>query len=884
MRKWILILVFVLMLFPLLAAKMDLNKATLAELRSLPITEKQAQDIYDYRTFLSFFKDIYQLRDIASIDQPTMLKLKNLVMVSHYEDKDDAALRRDEINSLMERLDSNEGAQEGMSDVWEDYLMTPQNVNQMHFDELLSLPNVSAIDASAVLKRQADGDTIADKRDLRNSPGISYYGATNLSNYVFYKQPPVKDRLFFDYQVKYESKSYQQEIEDMYRNSFLRYTYGTSAVNPQQADLNYWGYFHMEEYSPAVMNKLRVRYGNNWKLGFMTSQAKGEQTLRDMNLSDIVDDGKYYAGYEGNFDFFGPNKVKAYLGHYRVTYGEGLVMENTDYYNARKTGFGFSKRILGITPDLSRTDEYAMKGLAVEIGRPKLGAAFWYSKDKKDAVVYMDSVHTADGRILSVPARDANGNYKVLSYITSSRRFTDEESEDAEAFFNAELNATPSASWAVPYINLSPRKDILEETIVGGRLQASPIIGTQVGFTAYNSVYGNADFIVPDSEGLKTLMIRDSYNYDKWKNADAEMANSYSTYKEGDYDRDYRRVLGFDWTTTYKNTSFQGEYAELSVNGEDVKFGDDPGAVVMSAYTQYANLYFMTLYRHYDLGFDNPYSRSFSEHEKYDDSTLDKNVYTLTNPLLSDLFQNSVQSQAEQGIYFETRYRFNNYLTLNRTYLDIWKRLVDGRRSVRFQGELDYRPIFQMGLIFKYKDQVNRYEDDADRGVSRSIEYTPAIRAYLSNRDYLELEYRYNTVWGPPYVSLTNPAEGGENTQAQGMTLMNGDYMAVNYTHNFNDDFRISGSINFWNGHGITHWDWEDMEIDFMGDRGMKYWLAFHDRISDNLYVTLKYRYKHYRTLEYSIREYNVPVTGDNYYSRVEKDDHLIRLQLDWKF
>ncbi len=25
-------------------------------------------------------------------------------------------------------------------------------------------------------------------------------------------------------------------------------------------------------------------------------------------------------------------------------------MENTDYYSARKTGFGFSKRILGITP------------------------------------------------------------------------------------------------------------------------------------------------------------------------------------------------------------------------------------------------------------------------------------------------------------------------------------------------------------------------------------------------------------------------------------------------------------------------------------------------------------------------------------------------------
>ena len=314
------------------------------------------------------------------------------------------------------------------------------------------------------------------------------------------------------------------------------------------------------------------------------------------------------------------------------------------------------------------------------------------------------------------------------------------------------------------------------------------------------------------------------------------------------------------------------------------KLGDDPAALLVSAHTQYENLYFITLYRDYDVGFDNPYSNAFSEHEKFDDTILEKNVYTLTNTLLSDIYLGSTQAQPERGVYFETRYKFNNFFTIGRSYLDLFERKTDGRRTARFQSELEFRPLYQLALRLRYKNQVNRMDDAAERGVSKTNEYTLVARTFLSNRDFLEFEYRYNTVLSPPYTSLTNPAEPGNNSMAAAMTLMTGDYIGVNYTHNFNDNLKLQGSFIYWFSHGISHWDWEDMEIDFMGDKGAKAWVALHSRISDNMNLSLKFRNKTYQTKEYSIRKYNVPVDGESYFPRVERKENTIRLSLDYRF
>lgn len=906
----------------LLAAKVDLNTASLSELRQLPITEAQARDIYEYRTFVKIYESIFDLRDIPSIDQRTMNKLRPLVVVSLYTETDDVALRREEIRYLIERLDSNEGASEGMADVWEDFLMTPQNVNRMHFNDFVSLPNVSAVDAVAILRRVARGDTIADNRDLRNTLGLSYYGYTNLRNYVYYREPPVKNRVMFDAQMQYYTRYFEEGQYDMLREPFLPSDFGNNWLTiPQDKRTSYWGYFELDQVQPDVLVKLRMRYGNNYKLGFMHHSPKAHKGMQYMNAEDFMNEGKYYAGYE-NTKLPGMNNtsLKLYLGHYRATYGEGLVMENTDFYSARKTGFGFSKRIMGITPDLSRTQQYALKGAAVELSNPKFGASFFVSQDDKDGIAYItedgsyimrdefgNDVYTdasgaqyfMDGNIQRYQYDDGStvraDKKKFFSFVTPSLPYDNATMLEAEAHMNASLYpaSIPAGTNYVPYhmqyINLAPRRDAIREKLWGTHLEVSPFIGTRLGFTTYTALYDDAHFVVPSYRNLLPLLIRDSYYHPKLQKAlNAEISNMYATQTDT-YSRDYRRVIGFDGGTVLGNTSIQGEYAELSKYGDDFKLGDDPKAYLISSHTQFENLYFLTMYRNYDVGFDNPYSNSFSEHERFDDTILEKNIYALTNPLVSDIFQNSNQSQPERGVYFETRYKFNNYFTIGRSYLDLWERLTDGRRTARFQSELEFRPLYQLGMRVRYKNQVNRYDDTADRGVSKTNEYTMAIRTFLSNRDFLELEYRYNTVLSPPYTSLTNPAVPGNNTMAAAQTLMTGDYIGVNYTHNFTPSVKLQGSFVYWYGHGISHWDWEDMEIDFMGERGAKAWIAVSSRISNNMYMNIKFRNKTYQDKEIRIRQYNDPndpaLDGQLTYSdRVEHSENTIRFSLDYRF
>ncbi|HNX03141.1 MAG TPA: helix-hairpin-helix domain-containing protein [Candidatus Cloacimonas sp.] len=920
MKKFLLML-FVLAGLSVLAAKVDLNTASLAELMQLPITEKQAKDIYEYREFVKIFDDIYELKQIPSIDQETLDRLKQMAVVSIFVETDEAAVRREEIRDLMERVDSNEGASEGMADVWEDYLMTPQNVNKMLFDDLMSFPNVSGIDAVAVLKRIAQGDTIADTRDLRNSTGLSYYGYTNLRSYVYYKEPPVKNRLMCDASLLYYTRYFEEGQYDMLHESFLRNDYNAAnVIVPHLKTNSYWGYFGLDELDPDIMLKLRMRYGNNYKLGFMNYKAKGEEDLLNSQAEDILADSKWYAGYENNnMPGLYNSRLKVYAGNYRATFGEGLVMENTDYYSARKTGFGFSKRILGITPDLSRTQENSLRGGAVEYTTPLFGVTAFASVDDKDALTYVDKYGNAvmrdeygndiytDRDTLSVNYGhqyyvDVNGqavyNYengnavqgdktKVFSLVNPTLRYDDDTMLEAEQYFNSEISA--GMPYAMNYINLAARKDIVQEKLWGTHLQVNPFLGTKLGFTTYTAIYDDAYFVVPTYNNLLQTLLRDSYYYSKLvKNMNAEISNLYSTQTDK-YTRDYRRVIGFDAQTVIGNTSIQGEYAELSVDGEDLKLGDDPKAYLVSAHTLYENLYFITLFRNYDVAFDNPYSNSFSEHQRFEDTILEKNIYALTNPTIADLYQNSNQSQPERGVYFETRYKFNRYFTIGRSYIDLWERLTDGRRSARFQSELEFRPLYQLALRLRYKNQVNRYDDDAERGVSKTNEYTLAVRSFLSNRDFFELEYRYNTVWNPPYTSLTYPAVEGENSMAASQTLMIGDYIAVNYTHYFNKSLKMQGSFLYWFGHGISHWDWEDMEIDFMGEKGSKAWVAFTSRISQNMYLNLKFKNKTYQDKEINIRNYNIsddstllddPVN----FQRVEHSENTIRLSIDYRY
>ena len=858
-------LLFVLIAGTLCASpdQLDLNKATYQQIHALPITPQQAEDIYYYRNYINFFQSVYDLLNIDSIDQDTFLELKPLVKIMPYGVYDERAQRRDQIYYLIRRLAMDEGSSEAVSDLWEDMLMSPININTATYRDLLNMPIVTPSDVRALLRQRKLSD-FQDYRGMRNAPGLTHYGATNLRHYVSYQPPELKGKWNFNYRFKFNNNPFSEEIEEVLRESFV-----PDSLNEK---FSMWGRYDLDNAAPEISHKFRARMEDwfNLEIGALLFFKKGEE--RDLNMFQennqlseaLAENSKYTASID-----LKPANLKVVLGNYRATWGEGLVMENTDLFEPRRTGYSFSKRVRGIFPDLSPTEEFALKGAAMEYGNSFMNASLFFSDDKKDVVIW-DSNH--DGKL--------DDNDDIFYYIVSSPRFTNEQLESAEALFNEyRPNLTPHP---LPKIDMAPRRDALRETMVGGHLQFDPFIGTHLGVTAYEAKYDRY-FSIADYANLDEYLIYDSYYYKKLDINDSEISGLYST-ETDTYRRNYRRVYGFDWQTTLDNVTFQGEYAELEVDGKPFALGDDPSALVASAYFNYANLNFMMLYRDYDLEFDNPYARPFAEHERFDGTILEKQYY-LKNPLVSEMYYNSPWSQPERGLYIETRYKFLRELTLTKAYLDMWERKSDGRKSVRFQGELEYRPIYQIAMRLKQKLQTNGSEDFFTRAVSKTSETTCLFRTYLTNRDRLELEYRYTKVWMAPYTNLTNSAEPGQtNIIPTANVLIHGDMICVNYQHNFTDYFRVEGSFLFWNGHGVSHWDWEDMEIDFMGSQGMKFWFNLYNRISNSLAISFKYKVKHYQDDELYLRKYNEPIPGNNYVAQTKHKESSIRVQLDWTF
>ena len=76
-----------------------------------------------------------------------------------------------------------------------------------------------------------------------------------------------------------------------------------------------------------------------------------------------------------------------------------------------------------------------------------------------------------------------------------------------------------------------------------------------------------------------------------------------------------------------RNIALQGEYGVLDKNGDMKVNGSDPKAFVFSGYAQFNNFSLLVVYRDYDLGFDNPYQRSFSNYSRYKGSIFEDTFY-----------------------------------------------------------------------------------------------------------------------------------------------------------------------------------------------------------------------------------------------------------------
>lgn len=663
--------------------QLEVNRATLAEILTLPLEPEDARALYEWRRRHGPFESIYDIRRIDEIDAFEFERIKPLLYVS-LPDVDAEVVQR--IEEVQRRLAREETPAAAAIDEWEDLVVDPLNINEATVDDLVMLDDVSLVDASAVVTHRVRRGRIEDVRALRrNVRGLTYYGYTKMRDFVRFDPRPESFDFHGLYRIMIDHNSALDVGEDDENLDLLgsQLEAAIAGLEPGTEDetttadlLRDAGWTDGEisrlradlgrdlasvrsiPAEPRILQKVRARWGRRIKLGFVTERDPGERT------DDLV------KGYVGLYDM-GPID-RLILGNYRLTLGQSLVIDN-DEPGGYSSPFRRTDRIAGLFGDATSSEEFVFRGAAVQATAGRVHPLLFYSRDRKDAILN----------------RDGTANTLI-------------------------------ARWPRPE---STRDRLLERTYGGslrldlGGLGPLPY-GTYIAANGYRAQYDPG--IRPDPTTLDIPGDADSLRDPNYLEA---------------FSGDERTVYGGDFRTLFGNVSLEGEYGMLDGGGD---------AVVVKARAQYEYLYLLGLYRRYDVDFDNPYARPFFEQYKYDDTMIERD-YRLLNPLYAAL-QEYPAPKAEEGVYLETRYQLTRKLIITRAYIDLWRNVAWGLPNLRMQGELEYRPIWPLRFRLKQKWQRKSRPDDVVATTSHTSETSLRAFALLGERDFLGLELRYGRV------------------------------------------------------------------------------------------------------------------------------------------
>jgi DNA uptake protein ComE-like DNA-binding protein len=804
------------------AARIDLNRATLEEIQRLPIPPEVARSIYNHRTYAGYFASIYDVADVEGVTPEILALLRPLVVTMPPPSKDEIFQRYDASFRQVQQFLSEEGAREEVADEYLDMLREPRDINHMDLFDLQSFQNVSPVDAVAILKARQQAGRIENARQLRSSEGLSYWGFRNLRDYVVYSEPAAREELHGDAQIVAFDTPYLLDEKDLLLEPI------PPARNPADfADGTGWGIRGLDSPNPAVITKLRLRLGNDWKGGLLTHRAVGEE-----HLAETI---KGFASWENPRNE--PIQLdEVVLGNYRIALGQGLVMDNTDYFLPRKTGYGFNVRPRGLLGDLSRSYEFALRGAATQARVGPLRVLGFWSQDRKDGLVNPDST--------------------INKYVVMTPRF---ESHELAAM------TTESGTFGL-------RRDAFRETIYGGNLKAELWTGTYVGVSGWEARYDQRW-----NPRVESLVL--GANLNLLDTRDSELFQDYDSRALGRF----RRVLGADFQTVYQNLALQGEYAKLDANtqnGLDGLLGAAPEAWIVNAYVQYENLNVLAIYRDYDVGFDNPYARAFSNDARYE-QTLLGDPFRLQSPLLSWLPLNTPQMKPERGLFLSMRYRVTRNFTITGLEFDDWTRVADGQDQRRYTARFEYSPIFPLRFRLRQRFSSRSEFGAEDVRKFRGWDTRLEMQVRLSEYDELRLLYSTTKTEFAPRPRLAGTPELGEgNTLGQSGSPSQALQAAL--THNINDRLAFVVSTQLYDG---FLYNFEDNEFTVLDDTGFRNWFLVRSRVSDS--ILLRAKFTHDRPLSrrnVDLREFNNEFgylfEGDD--TRAQRSS--FRVQLDYTF
>jgi DNA uptake protein ComE-like DNA-binding protein len=796
--------------------KPDLNVMTPDQVRTLPISEGAVNAIVDYLENVGPFAHIYEVAALPAVTTEDLIALKKVVRVVPPIGEETEITRLNAIYYRFRQWTRQEGTNEAIVETWMELAKSPINVNTASYDDLVNLQNVSPQDALAIVEARERGGRIQDRRNLRNVPGLSSWGYSNARYFVTYDDDQRDEDFHGAYQFRYVSRPF--EADDM--DAFVE------DLTPDRDGqyVSWYDELGLDHASPEIAHSVRMHWGKDIRAG-LTAYHRAGESFRDQATF------KGYFGVENRM--LGPvNFKRVYVGNYSLAFGQGVILENTDFFAPRRSGFGFDKRYVGVLGDLSRTHEYRLQGVAAEAEWWRIKGIGFVSYASRDAIMNSDGT--------------------VNRLIVLQPRLT-----------NSDLTS----------LGFEPMLGTLYETTWGYNLRFGFSPGTHVGFSHYVSLYDN--WFDPQTYSVIERT-------DKMTQTDAEYVASYGPIGQ------YRSVMGPEFRFVTGNVSVQGEYGELQSEPGEFRFGDDPFGLVLSAFFQWEDLNLLALFRHYDLDYDNPYNRGFSNYERFKGTIFEDEFY-LTNPLYAQLYDHAAQPQAEEGFYLSSRYRFSSELTAIGEF-DTWRRLSDMAHYTRLVVRLYYNPVYPVRFTIRQKYQARDEDNSMDVRQYRSLETRVSSEVRLSNFDEVEFLYAFSSTIWPPRPRLSDDPEPTGESPIMGNVTIPSEAIGVTITHNVADELEVRLGGLVYDG---FLWNYEDSEFLVLDNRrNFRLWTAITSRPAPHLQVYLKYAIdRGYPDTYVDARLYNENDDGDPDVTqpwesdtdawRVRQWTHSLRLQMD---
>jgi len=781
--------------------KIDLNSASYDELKTLPISEEKITSISKFLEFESV-ETIYDLLYVPGINIRDIHDIRSFVKIQQNY--------LTQMNFKENNIFTDETYYTSIPKRRINHFYKAYNVNNITFDQLMKIQNFSPIDAVAVLKQQQKIN-INGTFQLKNSPGISHFGYKNLLSRISFKEQ--EDKLVGNFETIVRSNS------ELITNDEEQEIYYSGKSNPGMFSRLY---FHTKNSSFGLL-----RYNNS-------GDPSGIQT------------NKIYVDFD-NIVVSKTNDIRIdhfIVGNFKAAYGEGLVFASGDESRRRFTGYKWNKRHSGVTPDIGTSEQLTLNGVAFQTSwRPpdnsiccfpinisEYRLSYFISNDKRDAIINDDMSFTS--LIFMRPRLGWGSTNENQDRINENMvNALIEKTEGANIRFTINNHTRLGFTWYKSLYNRELDPQIIR-TVVGGGGDIDP------EYDDGTVMFGGIEYTCEETDDPVLAALYDSngdgcfccsgdiyandedeYSGDAWylnyphsNPADNEINAMYSDSTVLGFWKSQRIVSGINFNTVINNLSLHSEYASMSTPKGVQK------AVLIKGYWKLAdNLDVLILHRNYDLGFDNPYQKSFSEYQRYK-SSIFEDEWWLEDPIYTYLYQLNPQPQAEKGTYLESRYQFHEKFVLNLQW-DSWLRKADAARYFRMVTKLEWRPLFNYRVYFRYKLQARGNFSIQHPSPYYLKEARIRFKLRLSNYDNLEILYSWNESTFSPRPRLVDSANPFVISMNVGDTGSPDESIGFSLEHNFNDDFVISGGSVYAHGF-LWYFDTSDFSL-FSNDFGL---------------------------------------------------------------